>query len=262
MRVISALLLALCFLSTPAQAGAKPAKAKASQPPPQTATVDPKPEADQSPAPVQADPVVATVRALNDEWAEIFYHLPSDAQADKFSALLTRIRAFKAQYPKRAEPLIIEAITLCTLAAADWGFSSLSRIDEARELLEKSLDLDPKAMEASAFLTLGNMYYRLPGWPLSFGDEDQALHYYEMAVGLYPDGLDANYFLGDYWLGEEEYDKALAYLEKADKAPIRPSSRLSDMKVKSELGKALKAARDRDNGRSDFFTQMTPDFSE
>ena len=258
MRSLSVLLALLCFLATPAQAGSKKAKTKAAQ----TTAVDPKPETDPSPPPLQADPAAATAKTLNAEWAEIFYRLPSEAQTDKYSELLSRIRAFKAQYPRRAEPLILEAITLCTLAAADWGFDSLSRIGEARELLEKSIDLDPKAMEASAFLTLGNLYYRLPGWPLSFGDEDQALQYYEMAVRLYPDGLDANYFMGDYWLGEEEYDKALPYLEKADKAPLRPAHRLSDSKLKGEVEKALKAARNRDNDHNDFFSQITPDFSE
>lgn len=262
MRSVSALLLALCFLANPAQAASKPAKAKpapaqtAAAPPPETS------QTDKTPKPVKADPVVDGVNALYDEWAEAFYRLPSDAQEDKYNDLLPRIRALKGQYPKRAEPLILEAITLCTLAAADWGFSSLSRINEARDLLAKSIDLDPKAMEASAFLTLGNLYYRLPGWPISFGDEDQALQYYELAVRFFPDGLDANYFLGDYWLSEEEYDKALPFLEKADKAPIRPAHLLSDTKLKAEVEKALKAARGRDGSHNDFFTQITPDFGE
>ncbi len=203
-----------------------------------------------------------TARSLNNEWSEIFYLLPSDQQAEKYKALLPRIRAFKAQYPTRAEPLILEAVTLCTLAAADWGFSSLSRIGEARELLEKSIDLDPKAMEGTAFITLGNLYYRLPGWPISFGDDDQARQYLEMAVRLYPNAVDANYFLGDYWLGEDNFDKALIYLEHAEKAPLRPHQLLSDTRVKGEAGKALKAARKHDNGRNDFFSQIKPDFGE
>jgi len=253
-RSLNALVAALCLSASFAQAAPKPAK------PAPPAIPSPAAEAAQAPRP--ADPVVLKAQALNNEWAEIFYRLPSNAQAEKYYALLPRIREFKAQNPTRAEPLIIEAITLCTLAAADWGFSSLGRIGEARELLEKSIDLDPTAMEASAFLTLGNLYYRLPGWPFSFGDEDQAREYYEMALKLFPEGLDTNYFLGDYWLNEEEYDKALIYLEKADTIPPRPSNLLSDGKMKAELQKALKAARNRDSGHSDFFTDMTPDFKE
>lgn len=201
-------------------------------------------------------------QTLNDEWAEAFYRLPTHQQADKFKALLPRIQILKEQNPQRAEPLILEAITLCTLAAADWGFGSLSRIREAKELLEKSIEMDAKAMEGTALITLGNLYYRVPGWPISFGDDELALHYLEEAEKLYPDALDTNYFLGDYWLDEEEYDKALPYLEKADRAKVRPHQYQSDMRVKGEIEKALKAARNRDSGRGGFFSDITPAWGE
>lgn len=206
--------------------------------------------------------VEEAIQVIQDEWAEVFYRLPEDQQVEKFTALLARVRAVKEQYPNRAEPLILEAIILCTYAAADWGLSSLSRIREARELLVKSIDFDPKAMEASAFITLGNLYYRLPGWPISYGDDNLARQYLEAALRLYPNALDANYFLGDFWLHEGDYDKALGYLEKADQAPIRASQKLSDGKIKEELGVALNAARKRENTHSDFFSDLLPDSFE
>ena len=147
---------------------------------------------------------------------------------------------------------------LCTYAAADWGLSSLSRLRDARELLIRSIDLDPKAMDASAFITLGNLYYRLPGWPISYGDNRQALIYLEAAVRLFPNALDSNYFLGDYWLHDGNYAKALEFLEKAEKAPIRQTQRLSDEKIKQELAVALVAARKRENGHADFFSSLLP----
>jgi tetratricopeptide (TPR) repeat protein len=199
-----------------------------------------------------------SVRRLSDEWSEIFYHAPENQQAEKFKALLKSLGELAGQHPQRAEPIILQAITLCTLAAAEWGLSSLSRISDARALLVKSIDLDPKAMEASAFITLGNLYYRLPGWPISFGDDKQALQYLEAAVKLYPEGLDSNYFLGDYWLEEGEYDKALPYLEKAERAPIRPYQYLSDSKIKEELKRALESARERHGREGNFFSSILP----
>jgi len=255
-RLLSALLLTLCFTSAQALADSKTAKA-----PPQLTIPETKPVAE-SLVPQQPDPATAISHALDDEWAEIFYRLPPHAQVDKFKDLMKRIREFKTQYPQRAEPLILEAVTLCTLAAADWGLDSLSRINEARGLLEKSIALDLKAMDGTALITLGNLYFRLPGWPISFGDDEQGLQYLEMALQLFPDGLDSNFFLGDYWLGEEEYDKAIPYLEKAEKAPIRPHHRLSDVQIKGEAQKDLKAARNRDNGDGDFFSKITPDFGD
>jgi tetratricopeptide (TPR) repeat protein len=197
---------------------------------------------------------------LNDEWEVIFYTLPSNRQAERFKELLPRIREMEAKYPNRAEPLIIEAVTLCTLVAAEWSFSALSDIEKASDLLMKSIELDPKAMEAAAYIALGNLYYRLPGWPISFGDDDKAREYLEAAVRLYPNEVDTNYFLGDYWLGEDEYEKALPYLEKAEKAVVRPQHSLSDKNTKEETHKALEAARKGETERSSFFSDIMPSF--
>lgn len=199
------------------------------------------------------------LQVLENEWAEAFYRLPARQQTEKFNALLPRIREFKARYPQRAEPLILEAVVLCTLAASDWGFSSLSRINEARALLIASIDFDPRAMHATAYITLGNLYHRLPGWPISFGDDKLALQYLEAAHRMFPDSLDSNYFLGDFWLHEDEYDKALPYLEKAELAPVRATQRLSDEKLKEELKVALTAARQRKSPHTDFFSDLLPD---
>jgi tetratricopeptide (TPR) repeat protein len=199
------------------------------------------------------------IQQIEDEWAEVFYKLPSRQQVAPFKALLERVRIVKADHPEHAEPLIMEAIVLCALAASDWGFSSLSRLREARDLLVKSIDFDPNAMEATAFITLGNLYYRLPGWPISFGDNDLAVQYLEAAAKLYPDALDVNFFLGDYWLHEGEHEKALVYLSKAEKAPIRSSQRLSDEKLKEQLQAALEAARKRAESHADFFSSLLPD---
>lgn len=208
---------------------------------------------------VHAEPgVEQQVQTLEDEWAEIFYHQPTSRQGALFEALLPRVRAVKTRYPQRAEPLILEAIVLCTYAAADWGLSSLSRIGEARGLLVKSIDLDPKAMHASAFITLGNLYHRVPGWPISFGDDKLALQYLEAAHRMFPNALDSNYFLGDFWLHKGKFDRALPYLEKAAQAPIRAAQRLSDEKIKAELEPALAAARQRKKPHADFFDDLLP----
>ena len=207
-------------------------------------------------------PFDAALQHIQDEWAEAFYHQPDDRQAEIYEALLPRVHKLAKAQPERAEPLIVEAVILCTYAAADWGLSSLSRLNRARELLIRSIDLDPKAMDASAFITLGNLYYRLPGWPISYGDESQALTYLEAAARLYPDALDSNYFLGDYWLHEGDPEKAVKYFEKADRAPLRASQRLSDEKIKQELQAALAASRKHLAPHGDFFSSLLPSFDD
>lgn len=208
----------------------------------------------------EPDPVRESVQKLQDEWAVIFYTLPEKQQAKRFKNLLERAHALRERYPERAEPLVFEAIVLCTYAGADGGFSALGKVKKARKLLQSSLDIDPKALEGSAYIALGNLYHRLPGWPLSYGDDDIARQYFQAALKLFPDALDSNYFYGDFLLGEGKYAEALQYLEKAAQAPIRPDARLSDTKLKEEVGQALADVRAKKSGRSDFFSGLLPSF--
>jgi tetratricopeptide (TPR) repeat protein len=197
---------------------------------------------------------------LEDEWSEVFYNAPDDQKAAKLRDLLRRAAEMSHRFPRRAEPLVIEGIVLCTLAGVDWGLDSLNMIERSRDRLVKAIDIDPMAMDGAAYVTLGNLYWRLPGWPVSFGDNRLARQYLDAALLLYPAALDTNYFMGDFLLDQEEYGPALEYLERADRAPIRPYQRLSDLKIKAQLAAALKAARAQGGSRSSFFSDMVPNF--
>ena len=202
------------------------------------------------------------VQSLHDEWADIFYRLPEDEQTEKFKTLLPRAHALVEQYPQEAEPLVLEAYVLCAYAAAEFSFGSLSKLTRARLLLVKSIAINPRVMKGSAYVTLGNLYYRLPGWPISYGNDDKARQNLEAALKLFPDELDTNYFYGDFLVGQGEYPKALIYLEKADKASIRSESRLSDLKLKEELKHRLKAAQEKNDDGGDFFSSLLPTAEE
>lgn len=206
--------------------------------------------------------VLGAVQNLRNEWEHVFYELPESQQGPRLEALLVRSANLVAQYPQSAEPLIMQALVLCALAGHDGGFSALGHVKGARDVLLKSLKLDPQALEGSALVTLGNLYYRLPGWPISFGDDERARQYLEKALKLYPDQLDTNYFYGDFLLDQGEFDKALPYLERADKMPLRSDTRLSDLKLKQELVQALRDARAKNSARSGFFSNFLSAFSK
>jgi tetratricopeptide (TPR) repeat protein len=201
-------------------------------------------------------PAHAAVQQLKDEWSEVFYRMPPKQQGPKLDVFLARARDLVQRYPQAAEPLLMEALVLCSQAGSNGGLGALSKVKEAREALKRAINLDPLAMEGSAYVILGNLYYRLPGWPLSFGDDKLARLYLETALNHFPNELDTNYFYGDFLLEQGEFDKALIYLEKAEKAPVREDSRLSDLKLKQELALALKDARERNASRASFFSRF------
>ena len=200
--------------------------------------------------------VIDSVQRVKDQWAEVFYLRPGDGQAASLEALLPQVQTLMARYPKAAEPLILGALVRCALAGAEGGLSALDQVKQAKELLIRAINLDPLAMEGSAYVILGNLYFRLPGWPISFGDDDLARMNLEIALKAFPNAMDTNYCYGDFLLEQGDYLHALPYLEKAEAAPVRPASRLSDLQLKQELKQILRQAREGHTEAGGFFSRF------
>ena len=79
----------------------------------------------------------------------------------------------------------------------------------------------------------------MPGWPVGFGDDDKAETLLTKALAINPDGIDANYFYGDFLLREKRYNEAEQYLRKAQQAAPRPGRALADAGRQKEIAAAL-----------------------
>src|SRR5690606_30887303 len=97
---------------------------------------------------------------------------------------------------------------------------SLSVVSEMRRELETVLELAPD--HAGAHFALGMLYYRLPGWPLSFGDNNRALEYMTAAVELAPDNTTYRLGLAELLLDMRRRDEAIALLEAILEMPLTP----------------------------------------
>ena len=203
-----------------------------------------------------SSPDLLIIQGVKDEWETTFYSLPQEQQAPILKTLSMKADTLIQKYPDAAESYLVAGLIQCSLAANEGGFSALGRVKKARQFVLQAMEKDPLAMDGSGYVILGNLYYRLPGWPISFGDNKVARSYLETAIRLYPDGLDTNYFYGDFLLDEGDAAAALPYLEKADKAPVRAASRLSDMKLKEELKVSLKSAREGKGESQGFYNQF------
>ncbi|MCE0758958.1 hypothetical protein LWH94_07055 [Marinobacter sp. G11] len=178
--------------------------------------------------PAWAQGVPTELAQIQQRWAEIQYQTPEQEKEKAFEALATEAKAFVERYPGRAEPLIWQGIVLSTYAGAKGGLGALGLVKEARASLEAALDIDPEALDGSAYTSLGSLYYQVPGWPLGFGDDSKARSYLQKALAINPDGIDANYFFGDFLLDQDEPERARVYLEKVLSAPGRPGRELAD----------------------------------
>lgn len=189
--------------------------------------------------PVAAEELDAGLLEIQHRWAKIQYHLEEGEREQAFEKLAGQVHELVSAYPDRAEPLIWEGIVLSTWAGAKGGFGALGLVKDARKSLEKALQIDPAALDGSAYTSLGSLYYQVPGWPLGFGDDDQARHYLLKALELNPEGMDPNYFYAGYLIDQEEAERARPYLLRALKAPARPGRPVADAGRRDEVQNML-----------------------
>lgn len=189
--------------------------------------------------PTMAGSVEADLARVQQRWAEIQYQLPGKEKAKAFEALAKDAEGFVATYPDRAEPRIWQAIVLSTWAGEKGGLGALGLVKDARRQLEKALEIDDTALEGSAYTSLGSLYYQVPGWPLGFGDDDKARRYLQKALAINPDGIDPNFFFGDYLLEQGEKARARQYLERALAAPDRSGREVADQGRRREIRERL-----------------------
>lgn len=200
--------------------------------------------------PVQEDPVMEQIRALQTEWAQIKYQIVGrDAQLEAVHRLEDEAAKVTQAYPDRAEPKIWEGIILSTDAGIVKGMSALGKVEKAKELLESSLRLDPRALDGSAHTSLGSLYYQVPGWPIGFGDDEEAEKHLKQALQINPNGIDPNFFYGDFLLQDDRPDEARTYLERALQAPDRPGRELADAGRRQEIKAALAKIRNGSNAK-------------
>lgn len=189
---------------------------------------------------VLAGGVEDDVRLLQRQWEEIKYRKPAAEQVAAYEALSKEAAQVRARYADRAEPAIWYGIIVASHAGAKGGFGALSLAKQAKQALEHALALDAKALEGSAYTSLGSLYYQVPGWPIGFGDDRKARALLESALAVNPDGIDPNFFLGDYLYRKGDYAGARQALERALKAAPRPDRALADEGRRLEIETLLK----------------------
>lgn len=177
----------------------------------------------------------ATLSQIQTRWAEVNYTLQGDAQEDAFEALLNEAKAWTDAEPNNAEAFIWRGIVQSTFAGAKGGLGALGLAKDARKSLEYALKLDASALQGSAYGSLGTLYYKVPGWPLGFGDDEKAEELLLKALEINPDGIDPNYFYADYLYEEGKYTRAQQFAQRALAAAPRPQRPLADAQRRIEV---------------------------
>ena len=168
------------------------------------------------------------VAELQRDWEVIRYQSPAADRARLFEALAARAQQVSTAHAGQAAPLVWEGIIVSSLAGEKGGLGALGLVKRAKVLYEQSLQIDAKALDGSAYNSLGVLYYKVPGWPIGFGDKAKAGELLRQALALNPQGIDANFFFAEYLVETDHPEQAVPYLERVLQAPARPGRQVAD----------------------------------
>jgi len=177
----------------------------------------------------EGDALASELLSIQHAWEKSNYDTADpDAKKRALEELTVRSEALVSKYPGQAEPLVWHGIVLSSYAAAKGGLGALSIATKSRDTLLSAVQLNANALQGSAYTSLGALYFKVPRWPIGFGDHRIASEYLRKALALNPAGIDPNFFYGELLFEDGNYREALGYLQKALAAPDRPDRPLAD----------------------------------
>lgn len=185
------------------------------------------------------------VSKLQQAWERVKYQTATEEQEKEFERLVKEADQALARNPDRAELLIWHGIIEASYAGAKGGMGALAMVKIAKKDFERAIELNPGALAGSAYTSLGTLYYQVPGWPLSFGNDEKAFEFLKKGLSINPDGIDPNFFYGDFLYRSGDLDNAERTLRKALKASPRPGRKLADEGRIREINQLLEKIADK-----------------
>jgi tetratricopeptide (TPR) repeat protein len=182
--------------------------------------------------------------SLAHDWEHVkLLVIDRDDQEKQMADLAQRAEKIAEQYEKFPDPIVwVGIITSEQASLANENRSPLIALElakRARDILERVEKSDPATMDAAAPTTLGLLYDGVPGFPIGFGDKVKARYYHQEAIRYAPNGLDANYFYGEFLYRQGELAEAIKVLERALIVPGLSNRPTWDKSLRAEIRKIL-----------------------
>lgn len=186
------------------------------------------------------DSALASIEA---EWAAAKYETADKQARDAaFQVLIEHAGNFARAYPDRAEAIAWEGIVLSTYAGEVSALSAMKYAKAARDALLRAERLDATALRGGIYSSLGTLYFKVPGGLLGFGDDDQAMAYFEKALAIDASNIDTNYFYAQFMLDQGDPATAVTALNRALAAPANPARPVFEAGRREEIRALLAEA--------------------
>ncbi len=169
------------------------------------------------------------VAAIQSRWDEINFNVAEKERPDAMENLVEECDTLLEQQRDNPEALTWCGIVNSTHAGLASKLSAMKYAKKARASLEHAIELDEEVLSGAACTSLGTLYFKVPGWPLGFADEDKARELLERGLALDPSGIDSNYFYADFLYDQGDYEQAMQFLGRAEAAAPRPGREVADV---------------------------------
>ncbi|TFH86603.1 hypothetical protein EQG41_11675 [Billgrantia azerbaijanica] len=179
------------------------------------------------------------VADLTQRWERITTERPEDQRRQALAHLAEEAAALVDENPGEAAPLVWLGIIEASHARERRGLGALDSAKKARAALEKAVKLDPQGGNGSAYVTLGALYDRAPGWPLGFGDAETAEAMFQRALAIRPQGIDVNFYYAAFLEEEGRREAAREHARRAVAGEVRKGREASDAALRERARELL-----------------------
>ncbi|MFW3616320.1 tetratricopeptide repeat protein [Billgrantia antri] len=174
------------------------------------------------------------VEALKQRWERINTQQAEGQRRSALKSLASEAERLAEANADEAQPLIWYGIIEASHARERSGLGALGSARTARDALERAIELDPQGGNGSAYVTLGALYDRAPGFPIGFGDSDTAERMFQRALEIRPDGIDVNYYYAAFLEEGGRREEAREHAQRAVDGTVREDRQASDEALRGQ----------------------------
>jgi tetratricopeptide (TPR) repeat protein len=179
-------------------------------------------------SPLTATAFEGELFSLKNRWEHTVTEMPVNERESTLKSLTSEVEQLAEEHGDEADVLVWQGIILASYARERGGLGALGTAGDARDALERAIELDPQGNNGSAYVTLGALYDRAPGRPLGFGNSDTAERMFQRALEIRPDGIDVNYYYAAFLKEEGNEQAAREHAQRAVNGTARDSRQVSD----------------------------------
>ncbi|KPQ22745.1 MULTISPECIES: hypothetical protein [unclassified Halomonas] len=172
--------------------------------------------------------------SLKNRWEHTVTEMPESEREEALNGLVDEVNQLAEQHRDEAEVLVWKGVILAAYARERGGLGALGVAKDARDTLERAVEIDPQGNNGSAYVTLGALYDRVPGGLIGFGDSDTADDMFQRALEIRPDGIDVNYYYAAFLQEEGNTQAAREHAQRAVDGSAREDRQQSDEALRRE----------------------------